>query len=148
MATDKLKQIGDAISNDYLGFIPTSNSTKPPHIANGLFRYCIGETCDTKDIHEWMFEDNAKNSIPSEEILEKYEEHSYKELLEEYNQDNTDNEFDEDDFSYFVREEYEKYCDNTDIKEILRTINAEIDYKMCMLGYIKNFFFESEESYL
>ena len=29
MATDKLKQIGDAISNDYLGFIPTSNSTKP-----------------------------------------------------------------------------------------------------------------------
>ena len=60
MATDKLKQIGDAISNDYLGFIPTSNSTKPPHIANGLFRYCIGETCDTKDIHEWMFEDNAK----------------------------------------------------------------------------------------
>jgi hypothetical protein len=74
MATDKLKQIGDAISNDYLGFIPTSNSTKPPHIANGLFRHCIGETCDTRDVHEWMFEDNAKNSTPSEEILNKYEE--------------------------------------------------------------------------
>lgn len=74
MATDKLKQIGDAISNDYLGFIPTSNSTKPPHIANGLFRYCIGETCDTRDVHEWMFEDNAKNSISSEEIRDKYEE--------------------------------------------------------------------------
>ena len=102
MATDKLKQIGDAISNDYLGFIPTSNSTKPPHIANGLFRYCIGETCDTKDIHEWMFEDNAKNSIPSEEILEKYEEllqngfqekisdiKEFRFLLEEiFNQDN------------------------------------------------------------
>ena len=102
MATDKLKQIGDAISNDYLGFIPTSNSTKPPHIANGLFRHCIGETCDTKDIHEWMFEDNAKNSIPSEEILEKYEEllqngfqekisdiKEFRFLLEEiFNQDN------------------------------------------------------------
>lgn len=74
MAIDKLKQIGDAISNDYLGFIPTSNSTKPPHIANGLFRRCIGETCDTRDIHEWMFEDNEKNSTPSEEIRDKYEE--------------------------------------------------------------------------
>lgn len=74
MAADKLKQIGDAISNDYLGFIPTSNSTKPPHIANGLFRRCIGETCDTRDIHEWMFEDNEKNSTPSEEIRDKYEE--------------------------------------------------------------------------
>lgn len=102
MATDKLKQIGDAISKDYLGFIPTSNSTKPPHIANGLFRHCIGETCDTKDVHEWMFEDNAKNSVSSEEILEKYEElfqngfqekitdiKEFRFLLEEiFNQDN------------------------------------------------------------
>ena len=52
MATDKIKNIGDAII-DSLGFIPTSNSTKPPHIANGLFRYCMGETCDTSDVHEW-----------------------------------------------------------------------------------------------
>ena len=102
MTTDKLKQIGDTISNDYLGFIPTSNSTKPPHIANGLFRHCIGETCDTSDVHEWMFEDNAKNSVSSEEILEKYEEllqngfqekitdiKEFRFLLEEiFNQDN------------------------------------------------------------
>lgn len=102
MAIDTLKQVGDAISADYLGFIPTSNSTKPPHIANGLFRYCIGETCDTKDIHEWAFEDNAKNSTSSEEILEKYEElfqngqnekisniKEFRFLLEEiFNQDN------------------------------------------------------------
>lgn len=102
MTTDKLKQIGDTISNDYLGFIPTSNSTKPPHIANGLFRHCIGETCDTSDVHEWMFEDNAKNSVSSEEILEKYEKllqngfqekitdiKEFRFLLEEiFNQDN------------------------------------------------------------
>lgn len=100
------------------------------------------------DCSEDEFSPFISQDSECDEILEKYEEHFYKELLEEYNQDNTDNEFDEDDFSYFVREEYEKYCDNTDIKEILRTINAEIDYKMCMLGYIKNFYFESEESYL
>lgn len=46
MAADSLKRIGDKICQDYLGFNPTSNSTKPPHIANGLFRACIGETCD------------------------------------------------------------------------------------------------------
>ena len=43
MAADTLKRIGDKICQDYLGFNPTSNSTKPPHIANGLFRACIGE---------------------------------------------------------------------------------------------------------
>ena len=100
------------------------------------------------DCSEDEFSPFISQDSECDEILEKYEEHFYKELLKEYNQDNTDNEFDEDDFSYFVREEYEKYCYNTDIKEILRTINAEIDYKMCMLGYIKNFYFESEESYL
>lgn len=73
MATDTLKQIGNLIVKNYLGFNPASNSTKPPHIANGLFRHCMGETCDTKDIHEWAFGDNAKNSTPSEEILQKYE---------------------------------------------------------------------------
>lgn len=74
MAIDKLKWFGDAIcSADFLGFVPTSNSTKPPHIANGLFRHCMGETCDTRDVHEWVFEDTAKNPLPSEELLQKYE---------------------------------------------------------------------------
>lgn len=103
MATDKLKQIGDAISSDeFLGFVPTSNSTKPPHIANGLFRHCMGETCDTRDVHEWVFNENAKNSLSSEEILSKYVElfqnganekisniKEFRFLLEEiFNQDN------------------------------------------------------------
>ena len=103
MATDKLKKIGDTISGaEFLGFIPTSNSTKPPHIANGLFRHCMGETCDTKSIHEWAFEDSAKNTTSSEDILARYEElfqngcnekvsniKEFRFLLEEiFNQDN------------------------------------------------------------
>lgn len=74
MTTDKLKKISNAICNDYLGFIPTSNSTKPPHIANGLFRCVTGEICDTRDVHEWIFGDGSKDTISSEEILSKYEE--------------------------------------------------------------------------
>lgn len=69
MTTDKLKQIGDTISNDYLGFIPTSNSTKPPHIANGLFRHCIGETCDTSDVHEWCSRITLKIQFPQKKYL-------------------------------------------------------------------------------
>lgn len=38
MAGDTLKRIGESVCTDYLGFAPTSNGTKPPHIANGLFR--------------------------------------------------------------------------------------------------------------
>lgn len=74
MAIDKLKQISDIICKDYLGFLPTSNSTKPPHIANGLFRLCTGETCNTRDIHEWIFGDSNKDAISSEEIITKYED--------------------------------------------------------------------------
>ena len=72
MAADSLKRIGDKICQDYLGFNPTSNSTKPPHIANGLFRACIGETCDTRDVHEWVISDGRKDALPSEKIVADY----------------------------------------------------------------------------
>lgn len=72
MAADSLKRIGDKICQDYLGFNPTSNSTKPPHIANGLFRTCIGETCDTRDVHEWVISDGRKDALPSEKIVADY----------------------------------------------------------------------------
>lgn len=74
MAADTLKKISEAICDDYLGFSPATNATKPPHIANGLFRYCTGETCNTKDIHEWIISDGRKDAIPSEEIITKYQE--------------------------------------------------------------------------
>ena len=74
MATDTLKRIGEDICKDYLGFYPTTNATKPPHIANGLFRSCTGETCNTRDVHEWIISDGRKDAIPSSEIINKYQD--------------------------------------------------------------------------
>lgn len=56
-----------------LGFTPTSNSTKPPHIANGLFRECTGEICDFRDVHEWIVSERRKDAISSEDIVKKYD---------------------------------------------------------------------------
>lgn len=69
----RLKSIGDKVCEDYLNFLPTSNSTKPPHIANGLFRRCFyGQTCNLRDVHEWIAGE-GKNKVPtSTEIIEKY----------------------------------------------------------------------------
>ncbi len=75
MANDTLKRIGGSVcSPDYLGFNPTSNATKPPHIANGLFRACTGETCSTEDVHEWIMCEGKKDATSSEEIILKYSE--------------------------------------------------------------------------
>ena len=81
MATnDTLDRLSSEIINDYLIFNPTSDSTKPPHMANGLFRLCTGETCDTSDIHEWVLSErrlNPKNEnkiCSSTDIVEKYKD--------------------------------------------------------------------------
>lgn len=74
MATSTLETISNAICDEFLGFSPTTNATKPPHIANGLFRNCAGETCNTKDVHEWIISDGRKGSVSSEEIISKYQE--------------------------------------------------------------------------
>lgn len=71
---DKINSLGDEVCRDFLGFTPTSNSTKPPHIANGLFRECAGEICDFRDVHEWIVSERRKDAITSEEIVKKYEE--------------------------------------------------------------------------
>ncbi|MCD7919356.1 MAG: hypothetical protein LUG45_04665 [Clostridiales bacterium] len=72
MANDTLKSIGESVCTDYLGFAPTSNGTKPPHIANGLFRACLGETCRTTDVHEWLICEGNKDAISSDEIISSY----------------------------------------------------------------------------
>lgn len=72
MANDTLKSIGESVCTDYLGFAPTSNGTKPPHIANGLFRACLGETCRTTDVHEWLICEGKKDAISSDEIISSY----------------------------------------------------------------------------
>ena len=73
MAADTLKRISEDICKDYLGFYPTTNATKPLHIANGLFRSCTGETCNTRDVHEWIISDGRKGAAPSSEIRNKYQ---------------------------------------------------------------------------
>lgn len=72
--TDTVKRLGDEVCNEYLGFVPTSNSTKPPHIANGLFREVLGEVCDFSDVHEWIVNEMKKDATSSEEIIKKYKE--------------------------------------------------------------------------
>lgn len=71
---DKVKSLGEEVCNDFLGFTPTSNSTKPPHIANGLFREVSGETCNYRDVHEWIVSERKKDAISSEDIVEKYQD--------------------------------------------------------------------------
>ena len=74
MVTDTLKRISEDICKDYLGFYPTTNATKPPHIANGLFRCCTGETCNTKDVQEWIISDGRKDAVSSIDIIDKYQD--------------------------------------------------------------------------
>ena len=103
MATGTLKTIGDEIcGKEFLNFSPTSNSTKPPHIANGLFRACTGEICRTQDVHEWVGKKDAmplagkEDAIPSEKIIE-----DYKEILERGNLEKSNN---IKDFRYLLNE--------------------------------------------
>ena len=72
MAGDTLKRIGESVCTDYLGFAPTSNGTKPPHIANGLFRACLVEICKTTDVHEWLICEGKKDAVSSDEIIASY----------------------------------------------------------------------------
>lgn len=71
MVNDTLKRIGESVCKD-LGFAPTSNATKPPHIANGLFRACLGETCRTTDLHEWLICEGKKDAVSSDKIIASY----------------------------------------------------------------------------
>lgn len=67
-----IKLSNELFSTQFLGFTPTSNSTKPPHIANGLFRECIGEYWDTEMIHKWIVSEQKENATSSEEIVSEF----------------------------------------------------------------------------
>lgn len=75
MPNDKIRDIGEAICKQVIGFLPTSSSIKPLHIANGLFRRCLGECCDISAVHEWVTSERRKNPaiLSSEKIKQKYE---------------------------------------------------------------------------
>lgn len=81
-----LSKLGDTINEDYLGFNPTSNSTKPPHIANGLFRCVTGENCNTEDLHNWVLSEEKQGAMSSEEII-----HTYSEILANGEKEDTEN---------------------------------------------------------
>lgn len=71
---DTVKSLGNRVNNEYLGFTPTSSSTKPPYIANGLFREVSGTVCNYEDVHEWMSATERKknNPVSCEYIIEKF----------------------------------------------------------------------------
>ncbi len=55
-----------------LGFLPTSNSTKPLYIANGLFRESTGRICEMRDVHKWVVSERRAKAIPSKELMEEF----------------------------------------------------------------------------
>jgi hypothetical protein len=69
--TDTLKELGETLCKA-LGFRPTSNSTKPLYIANGLFRESTGKTGELHDVHEWVVSERRAKATSSTDILEKY----------------------------------------------------------------------------
>ncbi len=73
-AKNFLKELGTDIANTKLEFLPTSNSTKPMFIANGLFRACTGKKCNIEDVYEWIMGSKRadKEQITVEELKEKY----------------------------------------------------------------------------
>lgn len=70
---DTLTEIGNELCKS-LNFNPTSNSTKPLYVANGLFRECTGIECKVDDIHEWVVSERRSKAITSEIILERYQD--------------------------------------------------------------------------
>lgn len=68
---DILKELGTALCAE-LGFLPTSNSTKPLYIANGLFRESTGRICELRDVHKWVLSERRAKATPSRELLEEF----------------------------------------------------------------------------
>lgn len=73
MAKGSLDILADRIaSKEFLGFNPSSDSTKPSHIANGLFRCVTNKEVDNGDLHKWLLYNTVKKTKPSEDIVKEY----------------------------------------------------------------------------
>lgn len=59
-------------SKEFLGFNPSSDSPKPAHIANGLFRCVTGKEVDNADLQKWLLYNTVKKTKPSEDIVKEY----------------------------------------------------------------------------
>ena len=55
MANDTLKRIGEFVCTDCLGFAPTSNATKPPHIANGYSVHALEKSVKRRMFMSGLF---------------------------------------------------------------------------------------------
>jgi len=55
-----------------LGFLPTSNSTKPLYIANALLRESTGRICEMQDVHKWVVSERRAKATPSKELLDEF----------------------------------------------------------------------------
>lgn len=101
--SDYLEEIYKEVRN-CIDFDFTSNSNKPSHVANNLFRCCLGSKSKTSKIHQWMVVSSnvkQKNIKNSEDLLEEYKTifdptttcediKALRSMLYEiYNQDNT-----------------------------------------------------------
>lgn len=87
---------------DCMPFNTTSNSNKPSHVANNLFRLCLGKKSKIKSIYSWLNVSSTRDEISkSKKLLDDYKElfdkntnvndiKYFRTMLHEiFNQDNT-----------------------------------------------------------
>ncbi|MFC7366298.1 MULTISPECIES: hypothetical protein [Bhargavaea] len=74
MANNRLKDLNDYVL-EHIGYKPLSNGIKPVHIANGLFRYVLGEYYKLDALNKWAkrFKD-GKEIHSAQEIKEEFRE--------------------------------------------------------------------------
>lgn len=59
------------VEDRFIGFGPNTNSIKPVHIANGLFRTILGCTYKTQSLNRFVFTNKANGIIPKGHELDK-----------------------------------------------------------------------------
>ena len=71
--SDYIKELCDNVVSPKIPFMFTSNSNKPSHVANNLFRRCLGKKTKMNNLHQWFnVENKKKNIVSSTELLNKY----------------------------------------------------------------------------
>ena len=66
-----IEEARERIEEQYIGFSPSTNSVKPVHIANGLFRAVVGTTANTSLLNRFVFSQKNNGQIPRGHELEK-----------------------------------------------------------------------------
>jgi hypothetical protein len=68
--TIAIEEAREWIEEQFIGFSPSTNSVKPVHIGNGLFRSILGGTADTSALNHFVFSRTDKGRIPRGHELE------------------------------------------------------------------------------